>query len=671
MHKYTTMANVQMHVCGTCGIRDIFDKYNKSVVLSDVCEEHWLRVGTEAYSRLKNCDEFELLKLGSSGGYESVHIQRAMLHSLTEVGGRAYHVIPESVMDGNMVKLCKRCSRNWDNKIIAKRPVALDVVANTDFEDMYASNAPASSIAHGDDFGRLSGLQGKGIQTDVSTLERLVLAEARCHQIVYKVVAYGDATDRKRLHGHSIVCPQKAVGYEHRGFCKAALEAAYAAVRIVFVGPSGVREKLEAAALKVDDMRLRPDVIFNFLTINHVLHNGPCPPTIDEVIRLIEEHSVTRHIKDNARIMVDTEIEQASAASDIANVRSHAQAKDQRLSNEDPLEEMTPGDDALPPNMVPIGLFESNPQPMESVIKGISRIFTEGEGGNGIDIPIQVVRPQDSTGNMYLQRESSICSDYGGAADVLYKSWWPLMPLRRGFVRNASIPDAKMRQVFLYFDNRFAHDMSFLFHAANMMMRHAVNRAVTARIKTSPEAFAKFKELLHDANFLQMLEDARDDPKGKAARDVVAKVIGFINLSAGKIPWGSRERAVEFTKLLADTRFAGPSSIFISVSPDDVHNAMTIRLASPHTSSTSFPAKPDPGFYKALSRGTTTERMAYTPDGLHTFPMDETSLQLLAAKNPVACAITFEHLVQNVHSNLIGITADRLSDDLLEKRPKG
>ena len=99
-------------------------------------------------------------------------------------------------------------------------------------------------------------------------------------------------------------------------------------MRIVFVGPSGVREKLEAAALKVDDMRLRPDVIFNFLTINHVLHNGPCPPTIDEVIRLIEEHSVATHIRDNARHMVDTEIEQASAASDIANVRSHAQAND-------------------------------------------------------------------------------------------------------------------------------------------------------------------------------------------------------------------------------------------------------------------------------------------------------------------------------------------------------
>ena len=57
------------------------------------------------------------------------------------------------------------------------------------------------------DFGRLSGIAALGIDTDVSTLERLVLAEARCHHVVIKVVAYGDETDRQRLHGHSIVCP--------------------------------------------------------------------------------------------------------------------------------------------------------------------------------------------------------------------------------------------------------------------------------------------------------------------------------------------------------------------------------------------------------------------------------------------------------------------------------
>jgi hypothetical protein len=228
-----------------------------------------------------------------------------------------------------------------------------------------------------------------------------------------------------------------------------------------------------------------------------------------------------------------------------------------------------------------------------------------------------------------------------------------------------------MRQVFLYFDNRFATDLSLVFHAANMVMRHAVNRAVTARVKTSPAAFEMFNSLLHDGNFMNMLQEAQDDPQGKAAREVVSKVIGFINLSASKIPWGSRERAAEMAKLIADSRYGGPSSIFYSVSPDDVHNATTIRWATPYTGANSFPALSPPGFFQALRGNTTAERMAFAPDGLHTFAMDETSLQLLAAKNPIACAITFDHLVQNVHLNLIGLSSDRKKDTAVDARPIG
>ena len=699
MHEYAQMANVEMHVCGACGIRDIFDPYKKTVVLSDVNDDHWLKAGKDAYARLKQSVVFDLLKPNDGGGYDVVSIERALLHSLVELDGYAYHIIPEAVMDGpdgkKEVKLCKRCSRGWKDDIVAKRCDPLQHDASSDYEDLYSSNAPAHSIARGADFGSLSGLRNKGIRVDVSTLERLVLAEARCHQIVYKVVAYGEQTERKRLHGHSIVCPQKPVSHTHSGFGVAALEAAYAAVRIVFVGPTGMRGKLESAALKIDDMRLRPDIIYNFLIINHALHNGPCPPPFDEVNRLIATHSVAAHVKTYARACLDTEIEKRSAPSDIANVRSHAQSN---KDNEDPLGDID--GDALPPHMVPIGLFESNPQPMEAVIQGISRVFLEGEGGNGDDNPIPDIAASGGNegegGNgddnpiqgiaasipgiaasgangdtIYLQRDIDICSDYGGAADVIYKTWWPLMPLRRGFTRGASIPDAKMRQVFLYFDNRFATDLSFLFHAANMMMRHAVNRAVTARVKTSPEAFAEYKRLLHDGNFLQMIQDSRDDPQGKVARDVVQKVLGFINLSASKIPWGSRERASELGKLIADCRHFGPSSVFYSYAPDDVHNATTIRWATPYTGANSFPALSPLSFLQALRGTTTAERMAFAPDGLHPVPMDETSLQLLAAKNPVACAITFDHLVQNVRKNLIGLCSDRLKDTPVDERPIG
>ena len=33
----------------------------------------------------------------------------------------------------------------------------------------------------------------------------MTVADARCHKVVYKIVAYGEQTERRRLHGHTIV----------------------------------------------------------------------------------------------------------------------------------------------------------------------------------------------------------------------------------------------------------------------------------------------------------------------------------------------------------------------------------------------------------------------------------------------------------------------------------
>ena len=714
---FAKRADVCMHVCGSCGIRDLVDTYgqdpkdptkwkeaifNNGVVLdtgrvheNEVVVDHWLQVGQDAYTRLKACRDMEMLRPGPNGvGYEAVRVPRTKLHCLHEIEGRAYHVVKEAVLHDTAlnckkVKLCKRCGRGWDAQLTAKRATSSDDATNDDFEDLYATNAPPSSIAHGEDFGRLSGMQEKGIRVDVSTLERLLLAETRCHHIVYKVVAYGVQTDRKRLHGHSIVCPQKATEMEHKGFGKAALEAAYAAVRIVFVGPSGMQEKLERAALKIDDLRLRPDVIYNFMTLNHLLHNGPPVPAIDEIIQLIEEHSLAAHVKSHASFMDDTSIEESTAPSDIANVRSHAQM-DELCLREDPEGDtaVTQGEDLPPeesegdtavgegqdlePSMVPIGLFELQPQEMDAVIKGIHRLVTVGEGVNTEDNPpVDNTAPDTTASAIHLQREDRLLSDYQGAADIIYKTWWCLLPLRRGFVKGKTIPDAKWRQLFLYYDNRFAHDHALLFHVANMMMRHAVNRAVNAKVKTSADAFQKFTDITQSPDFLQLLESARENPKGPEARQVVTTVIPFINLSASSVPWGSRERAAELSKLIADHRYAGPSSIFQSVAPDDVHNATGIRWSMPYTGEKKFPAEVTSEFLEALRGQTSKERTVEATDNSVSFAMDETSLQLLAAKNPIACALVFDHVIDNVRTNLIGLSSERLKDVAMEKRDQG
>ena len=684
---YAETADVKMFVCGACGLRDPFDKCEKEVEFSNIIGDHWLLVEQEAYTRLKDSPGMDLLRPCSIGvgGYEKVCVPRTDLHHIVKCGEHAYHAIEEAVTSDNEgktpgIKLCKRCARGFSLDKVAKRINCSPEGSIDNYDDLYAENAPPFSIASGADFGRLNGLKSKGIRVDVSTLERLVLAEARCHQIVYKVIAYGDVTDRKRLKGHSIVCPQNAVAIDYSGFGKEALEAAFGEVRILFVGPNGMRQKLEDVALKIDDFRLRPDVIFNFLTINHMLHNGPPVPSMEEVSRLIAEHSFTAHLKQYARCVTDTTVDKKTSPSDVANVRYSAQSAEHINGIEEEQGNPVSDDETLPPFMSSFGLLEMQPQQIDAVIEGIHRVVIEGEGGNADDnntsrpdVPIPVSNPR----TLHLQREDNLLNDYQGAADVMYKTWWSLLPLRRGFVKGKSIPDAKWRQVMLYYDNRFAQDISLLFHAANMVMRHAVNRAVTATVKTAPGAFAKFQDLIIDKLFLAQLAEARENPKGVTARTVVKKVIGFINLSGSKVPWGTRERAAEMTKLIADHRYAGPSSIFYSVAPDDVHNPTAIRWASPYTGETTFPATISPEFVAALQGITPIERTALAADGTVSFAMDEASLQLLAAKNPIACAITFDHLVENVRTNLIGWSDGRLVDTLIsainpnKARPKG
>ena len=160
------------------------------------------------------------------------------------------------------------------------------------------------AIASGADFGRL------GLPVDVSTMERLLLGEAPCHQIIFKLSALkgggvlgtrskANKHGRDRMMGHSIIFPHFVMG-ERRGqaFSLDAIKAAFSAVRLVLVGPQDQQGQLEKAALKIYDLRVRPEVVYSFLALNHRLHGGPEPPTLEAFQRLLDLHGgLAAHLK--------------------------------------------------------------------------------------------------------------------------------------------------------------------------------------------------------------------------------------------------------------------------------------------------------------------------------------------------------------------------------------
>ena len=96
--------------------------------------------------------------------------------------------------------------------------------------------------------------------------------------------------------------------------------------------------------------------------------------------------------------------------------------------------------------------------------------------------------------------------------------------------------------------------------------------------------------------------------------------------------------------------------------PDDVHQALAVRLSFPNQGpeerhdDTLFPRGQQREFLAALRGQTTDERLAFEPH------MDEISLQKLAAANPIASVLKFAHLTESFRTDLLGHSSDRSSN---------
>ena len=178
-------------------------------------------------------------------------------------------------------------------------------------------------------------------------------------------------------------------------------------------------------------------------------------------------------------------------------------------------------------------------------------------------------------------------------------------------------------------------------------------------MKSQPGAFAALIKLLEAPDFRSKLLHARQNPKGAVAQEILSVVVAFVNAAAVKVPWGHRERSAEVHALIAGQRAHGAAAIFYTCAPDDVHQALAVRLSFPNQGPEErhddmlFPRGQQREFLAALRGQTTDERMAFEPH------MDEISLQKLAAANPVASVLTFAHLTESFRTDLLGYSSDR------------
>ena len=184
---------------------------------------------------------------------------------------------------------------------------------------------------------------------------------------------------------------------------------------------------------------------------------------------------------------------------------------------------------------------------------------------------------------------------------------------------------------------------------------------------SNPKAYKDMQDMIQDPGYPALLEEALRNPKGKASEQLVKKAMKFINLSASKVPWGPRERALEMTFYMAMHRADGAANIFYSAAPDDVHSILSILYSDAYKGPTAFPAKPPDAFFQALRAPRDNER------DVGGFDMREDTLQTLAGRNPIATTLNFQHVKENLRDNLIGLSSTRKKNEPIDsdKRVKG
>ena len=359
------------------------------------------------------------------------------------------------------------------------------------------------------------------------------------------------------LEHHTILFPQTPAA-SIWSFTAAALEGALTgalhAFRVLLVGPAGAETHLERAALQLDDVRLRPAVVHNFLLLLHQLHghHGEPPATFAQVAELLARVSPEERLRRCLqRVVVDTskDINETRRRSDVAGVRAHAQTAAQRRQagggasrtydshvggggdgdsddDHDHDDAAAADDDDHGGTSVLrtgcVGVFGNYDVGMDTVFAALEEAVAHDEAraeqrrNGALPPPLEVRRGDDPL------------NDYDGATEATYDAFWHIFILRQGLRAMVPVKTHVWRRVFLHASCRPAHSELLLVHAADCLMRHSVNSGVSARVRADEGSFQKFRETF--GNLREALRTARADADSEDSQLLLDKVLKYLTL---------------------------------------------------------------------------------------------------------------------------------------------
>ena len=151
------------------------------------------------------------------------------------------------------------------------------------------------------------------------------------------------------------------------------------------------------------------------------------------------------------------------------------------------------------------------------------------------------------------------------------------------------------------------------------------------------------------------------DPTSREAKEIANEVLPLLSLVGKAQPWSRLERGSVVRQILGLAVRHGAPSVFFTISPDDVHQILTIRLSFASSANRGFPsfaAGPidGPGF-DAMLNAVKCGGKLHVGDDVHDF--SEGRVQRSAANNPVATSLVYQRIVDAVLEVLIGLPNER------------
>ena len=441
--------------------------------------------------------------------------------------------------------------------------------------------------------------------------------------------------------------------------------------RLVLVGPEGERDNMVSWMLERSLVHARAHVCYNHLILRRAIDQAMGNPVLTPIPDFAEIQrvlaSVHKRLSTHARHLStqtakDIEVRQETETDDIATVRQ-------------PAEELSA--------VALVSSSAGNADVLRSSVQAVQRAMRGTEGGNDVAdstaededdnissqenavTPGTVARSRnplnewrnnglhlmklfrDTFPLMRYERCESDVLDEDANGEATYRSW----PL----TANGTLSNTQTRHLLLQFTTVAATNAALIFVLANQKQRHAVVRSVSARVHNT--AFDRFVELVNSDDFWQRLEQANNAPDSVQARKLQRELLPLLALAGKSKPWGRVERGAFQAEILGTAERHGDPCVFATISPDDVHQVLTIRLAFRSAANQGFPSFAGAATAEASNTANLLHALrtgaAYTEgDDVHEFTMtfDDGKLQRLAATNAVATSLMYQVFVHiNMH----------------------